>query len=347
VVLALVVLAVGTTTATAAPAGPRLTLVAVRKSAQTQLLTMGPAGGERSTVFSHSEVRFPLVYPSTAPAWSSDGSRLAFTAVTGKRRKRLSLYPRTAIGLVGADGGEVRLLPGTAAGAAPVFAPDGTRLAYAKVRRRYEFDRHGGGRQLYSSASLWLLDLSSGENRRLTPWRNGLLQVPSSFSPDGTRVAFSRLVDGRPPEALAMAFDGSATTVLVRNGVDPVYSPDGTQIAFLRGPVKTRRSHGWTTTARLTDLYTVSAAGGDLRRLTRTRATAEVAPSWDPSGQRLSYTAMRPFGSEDALFGFGNQIREINADGTCSTRILSSRRVAFYGAAWQPGPGREAGPISC
>jgi len=38
---------------------------------------------------------------------------------------------------------------------------------------------------------------------------------------------------------------------------------------------------------------------------------------------------------------------EINANGTCRTRILSHPKVAFFGATWQPGPGREAGPIVC
>jgi hypothetical protein len=37
----------------------------------------------------------------------------------------------------------------------------------------------------------------------------------------------------------------------------------------------------------------------------------------------------------------------INADGTCSTLLLMSGRVLFSGPSWQPGPGREAGPISC
>ena len=38
---------------------------------------------------------------------------------------------------------------------------------------------------------------------------------------------------------------------------------------------------------------------------------------------------------------------EINADGSCPTRILSVPGVAFLSPAWQPGPGREADPISC
>jgi hypothetical protein len=39
---------------------------------------------------------------------------------------------------------------------------------------------------------------------------------------------------------------------------------------------------------------------------------------------------------------------EINVDGICSRKILTGGSgTALYGAAWQPGPGREAGPIVC
>jgi hypothetical protein len=37
---------------------------------------------------------------------------------------------------------------------------------------------------------------------------------------------------------------------------------------------------------------------------------------------------------------------EVNADGTCLTRLLSIEVGNFYGSAWQPGPGRQAGPIA-
>ena len=51
--------------------------------------------------------------------------------------------------------------------------------------------------------------------------------------------------------------------------------------------------------------------------------------------------------SPAGLFGFGDTIVQINADGSCRAEVLSSPRAAYFGAAWQPGPGREAGPIGC
>ena len=64
--------------------------------------------------------------------------------------------------------------------------------------------------------------------------------------------------------------------------------------------------------------------------------------SWDPSGQRLAFDRYR-----GDHYEWANSILEINADGSCETEVLAKKRTIFYGAAWQPGPGREAGRIGC
>jgi hypothetical protein len=43
----------------------------------------------------------------------------------------------------------------------------------------------------------------------------------------------------------------------------------------------------------------------------------------------------------------GDKVMVVNADGSCLTRILTDPEKILYGSAWQPGVGREAGPISC
>jgi Tol biopolymer transport system component len=110
---------------------------------------------------------------------------------------------------------------------------------------------------------------------------------------------------------------------------------------------KTIRSDEGKTTYTPTELAVANADGSGLRRLTSTPGALELLPSWDPSGQRLAFTKIKAAGGLAALLGIGDSIMEINADGTCPTKILSEPRVSYYGATWQPGPGREAGPISC
>jgi nitrogen fixation protein FixH len=71
-------------------------------------------------------------------------------------------------------------------------------------------------------------------------------------------------------------------------------------------------------------------------------------PSWDPSGRRIAFTRLGGGGFGGlSLPHQGNAVMEINADGTCLTRLLSIGRGSFSGSSWQPGPGREAGPIAC
>jgi hypothetical protein len=38
---------------------------------------------------------------------------------------------------------------------------------------------------------------------------------------------------------------------------------------------------------------------------------------------------------------------QVNTDGTCPREIVEPSFIAIYGVAWQSGPGREAGRISC
>jgi Tol biopolymer transport system component len=87
-------------------------------------------------------------------------------------------------------------------------------------------------------------------------------------------------------------------------------------------------------------------------RLTDTPAKAERPASWDPSGERLVYTT-KSAPTERTSGDLEASVMQINADGTCRSRVsipqlqAPDHRVAFLYPAWQPGPGREAGSISC
>jgi Tol biopolymer transport system component len=224
----------------------------------------------------------------------------------------------TTIVVVRADGNGVRKLNVRNADS-PVYAPDGKTLAFTRIEGR--------------GASIWTIELASGAQHRLTPLRHGLEYVASSFSPDGSTLLatiFNRR-EGKA-EPVALQLDSGYETRILAYGREPVYSPDGSTIALSREVGKQEND----------DLFVLDVATNKLRRLTRTPHKNELFASWDPSGQRIVFTRFRGGHNE-----WASTIVEINADGTCESEVLSQKRTVFWGAAWQPGPGREAGPMHC
>jgi Tol biopolymer transport system component len=322
----------------AAPEGPRLALVEFGSKPDRLVLKSVDAGGAQSLRIAGGgkKVRpLPLFFDS--PSWSGDGSSITFTGIGGKVEGTSAFaLEGTQIYVVGADGAGLRPVPGTTESIGPVLSPDGRSVAFTRIRERKRRTPRRGEEVLYRSWSAWIAGVDGDGSTRLTPWRNGLRISPSSFSPDGSTLVMSRSKGTRAgPELVAIRLDGGGSTVITRNASGGVYSPDGSRIAFLRGDGK-----------GATDLFTIGADGSDARRLTRTPKRIEVWPSWDPSGRRLVVTRVSAK-TERKFFGFGDAVIEMNADGSCPRTILRNRDIAFYGATWQPGPGREAAPISC
>lgn len=332
----------------AAPEGPRLAFVRLsERPVKLELITSDPSGLSRETIAGGSRRVRPLPLFFDAPAWSPDGGSIAFT---GWSLGRSDGSRSTKIYVVGVDGSGLRAVPGTQGGFGPVFSPDGHTVAFSRSRERQRERQAGGEETVFSSITTWLVDLNGGPPRRLTEWRNRLSISPASFSPDGTVLALSRTGGRRFPELLAMRLDGSGSVVLARDASDGVYAPNGAEIAFLRWHERTvvrRRAGGAPErqTETTTDLYAMGADGSNPRRLTTTPGKIELWPSWDPSGERLSFVQLR--GDLLDLLGLGDAVVQMNRDGTCRRTVFASKGLAFYGPAWQPGVGREAGRIAC
>ncbi len=310
------------------PEGPRLAVVTTARYG-SELITIGPTGGMPRRLIVNPDSR--------RPSWSADGSLLALAA-TGHE------WEGSVVAVAKADGSGLRIyrraiLDGDGD---PVISPDGRSVVYARAKLVKVLP----GRENYLfKGSIWSLDLADGSVRQRTRWRLGFPPVPSSFSPDGSTIAATMF--GRwGLEAVAIDLRTGHRSLLAREASEPTYSPDGSQVAFIRW--KNWRASAVDDGSPPIDELRVTRVGTFPRsRLLRRSRKLLAWPSWDPSGQRLAFTRTRVIenGYTDPMKG--DALMAINADGTCLKRVYTDRETTLYGATWQPGPGREAEPITC
>lgn len=141
----------------------------------------------------------------SAPTWSPDGSRIAFTGLDQDGI-------HAAIHLMSADGSGVSRLT---RGETPVWAPDGSRLTFYRDGAAWSIATDGTG----------LVELEPGH-------------VVGSWSPDGTRIAYSCQGDVHPGDICVIEADGSGRTNLTAAhpralSYHPDWSSDGTRLAYV------------------------------------------------------------------------------------------------------------------
>lgn len=338
--------------ASGAPDGPRLTYLHMGSKPPVIEIASSDAGGEGiERIAGGGETTRPIPFPFSSISWSPNGAALAFTAISGSLKQAFGSGSQMLF-LTAPGGGSPSVVPGTRGAFNPVMSPDGTEIAYLRTKGGGSSSTtlpNGKVHRVYSHSSIWMTSFDGKVTRQLTPWAREIPNLPSSFSPDGSVLGIThRSADYRSSQAVALRVDGSGSRVIAKDAGEPVYSPDGNKIALLRVRRVPYRGHERRAPKfeETTDLFALNVDGSGGRRLTRTRAI-DTSPSWDPSGRRLAYVRYSTDGDENSLFGFGDAIMEVNADGTCTTEVLSATGDAFLGPAWQPGPGREAGAIAC
>jgi Tol biopolymer transport system component len=249
----------------------------------------------------------------SGPSWSADGNLLAF----GSYGEWHGEVP--AVADVGAS--SIRFFKrAPLVGHKPVMAPDGETIAFT-----YRY-------------TIGLLDLASGTVRRLPADFE-----PSSFSPDGSKLAGT--LGFAPADAVAVDLRTSHVSLLAREASEPVYSPDGSEVAFIRWK-NWRRSWVDDGSPPIDELRVTRVGTFPRSRLLLRSHKLLAGPSWDPSGQRISFIRTRVVENGYTEPKQGDALMAINADGTCLKKVYSDPEATLYAAAWRPGTGREA-PIAC
>jgi len=191
--------------------------------------------------------------PIMSPAWSADGTRLAY--VSFESRKPV-VYVHTI------TTGERRVLANfRGSNSAPAWAPDGKSLAVVLTR--------DGLSQIYS------INADGSSVRRLT--RSAGIDTEPAFSADGKFIYFTS-DRGGGPQIYRMNTDGSSVARVTFSGdynVSPKISPDGRLLAYVGRRAGRFQVH-------VLDLLTN-------QELALTDTALDESPSFAPNGRMLLY----------------------------------------------------------
>lgn len=310
------------------PVGPRLAVVTHDALRGSELITIGPMGGMGR--------RLIVRLDSERPSWSGDGSLVALAA-TGED------WDGAVVAIAEEDGSNLRVYRRAFLNADqnPVISPDGRSVAFSRAK----LIRVLPGRENYLfKSSIWSLDVETGKVKQRTRWI-GTGITPSSYSPDGSKLALT-VFTHRGLQAFAVDLRNGRLSLLAREASEPVYSPDGSEVAFVRW--KNWRASGIDDGSPPINELRLMRVGTFPRSRPLLRSRKLLAwPSWDPSGDRLAFTLSDVVENGYSTPEQGDKVMTINTDGTCLTRAFTDPDLILYGAAWQPGIGRGAGPISC
>lgn len=191
--------------------------------------------------------------PIISPAWSPDGTRLAYVSFENKKPVVYiqNLITKQRIAVANYKGSN----------SAPSWSPDGTKLAVALSR--------SGLTQIY------ITNADGSGLRRLTT--TDAIDTEPQFSPDGQTIYFTSDRSGGPQIYKIGINGGEAQRITFSSSynISPRISPDGKTLAFI-----SRREGSF-------QLYSLDLSNRQEQRLSDT--VKDESPSFAPSGKYLMY----------------------------------------------------------
>ncbi|HFE48364.1 MAG TPA: Tol-Pal system beta propeller repeat protein TolB [Chromatiaceae bacterium] len=195
--------------------------------------------------------------PLMSPAWSPDGSRLAYVSFEGGRP---AIYVQQVY-----TGKRRRIAAFKGINGAPAWSPDGRKLAMTLSKD--------------GNPDIYVMDLASRKLRRIT--RHWAIDTEAAFSPDGRSLVFTSDRGGQP-QIYRIALAGGRPERVTFEGsynARASYSPDGRKLALV------------TRVGRDYRIGVLDLENGNLDVLSD--GPLDESPSFAPNGRIIIYAAER------------------------------------------------------
>jgi len=200
------------------------------------------------------------------PSFSPDGNQVAFVI---HNQESSGIYT-TVVG--GEKSMRVTVHPGDRS---PRWSPDGRQLAFIRYSEQ--------------GVAIYVVPVLGGTEHRLYSSPAGINSRTLDWSPDGKALAITEIAADRVHTWIALLSLTDSTIQRLTSPSDqeqdssPAFSPDGSTIAFVRG----------ITPGVVSDVYVVTASGGEPKRLTHDNTWIMSPPAWTPDGRDIVFSSTR------------------------------------------------------